>query len=108
LAYGHVQTNALFSGAILNDPAGAIAGSTNISQSETRAGWTAGGGFEWMFAPQWSVKAEYLYYDLGTLTLNQTLNVAILATPAANVNWNIQSTTHFNGNVVRAGLNYHF
>jgi outer membrane immunogenic protein len=38
---------------------------TTGSFSETRAGWTLGGGLEWMFAPHWTHKAEYLYYDLG-------------------------------------------
>ena len=33
--------------------------------SNTRTGWTAGGGLEWMFFPNWSFKVEYLYYDLG-------------------------------------------
>ena len=29
---------------------------------------TAGGGVEWMFMPNWSLKFEYLYYDLGQAT----------------------------------------
>jgi outer membrane immunogenic protein len=41
---------------------------TSGSLSTTRFGWTAGAGLEWMFAPNWSAKAEYLYYDLGTVT----------------------------------------
>lgn len=32
----------------------------------TRPGWTAGGGVEWMFAPQWSVFAEYDHMDFGS------------------------------------------
>src|ERR1700704_3899681 len=28
-------------------------------------GWTVGGGLEWMFAPGWSVFAEYNYMDFG-------------------------------------------
>jgi len=28
----------------------------------TKVGGTIGGGFEWMMAPNWSVKAEALYY----------------------------------------------
>ena len=28
-------------------------------------GWTVGGGVEYMFAPNWSAKAEYQYYDFG-------------------------------------------
>jgi outer membrane immunogenic protein len=28
-----------------------------------KMGWTAGGGVEWAFLPQWSAKLEYLYLD---------------------------------------------
>ena len=35
------------------------------STDDTRFGWTVGGGGEWMIAPKWSIKAEYLYVDLG-------------------------------------------
>ena len=34
--------------------------------SNTPTGWTAGGGVEWMFAPHWSAKVEYLYVDLSS------------------------------------------
>ena len=34
--------------------------------SETRSGWTVGGGLEWAFADNWSAKLEYQYYDFGT------------------------------------------
>jgi outer membrane immunogenic protein len=82
-------------------------GPTAVSQSDTRAGWTIGGGLEWMFAPCWSLKAEYLYYDLGTVTLNTTLiqlsNIGVI-----NGNANISSTAHYNGNIVRGGLNFYF
>jgi len=36
----------------------------NANGSKTPTGWTAGGGFEWMFLPQWSVKAEYLFLGI--------------------------------------------
>jgi len=38
------------------------------SFQNTRTGWTAGGGVEWLFAPHWSAKAEYLYVGLVTDT----------------------------------------
>jgi outer membrane immunogenic protein len=38
------------------------------SISDTLSGWTAGGGAEWAFTRNWSVKAEYLYFDLGDLS----------------------------------------
>jgi outer membrane immunogenic protein len=38
----------------------------NISDSNYHHGWTAGAGVEWMFAPKWSFKAEYLYREFGS------------------------------------------
>ncbi|MDE2115297.1 MAG: porin family protein [Hyphomicrobiales bacterium] len=47
--------------------------STNsASASGVRAGWTVGGGAEWMIAPRWSIKAEYLYVDLGNTRYTST------------------------------------
>jgi outer membrane immunogenic protein len=34
--------------------------------SNDRTGWTAGAGVEWMFAPRWSVFAEYNFMGFGT------------------------------------------
>jgi outer membrane immunogenic protein len=34
--------------------------------SNNRTGWTAGGGVEWMFAPHWSVFAEYNFMGFGS------------------------------------------
>ena len=80
--------------------------------SQTRAGWTAGVGGEWMFAPNWSAKAEYLYYDLGSVTYANGLLVTGVATagpvgtpPAVVAS---ASTAKFTGNIVRVGVNYHF
>jgi len=37
--------------------------------SQIKPGWTIGGGFEWMFHSQWSMRLEYLYSQYQTLTL---------------------------------------
>jgi outer membrane immunogenic protein len=97
---------------------GGVSASTTVSQwaligggfgygnfSDTRAGWTAGGGLEWMFAPNWSGKVEYLYYDLGTVTYTGPLSSPTGVPPTYGIS---QSTTRFNGHIVRAGVNYHF
>jgi len=34
--------------------------------TDTRIGWTVGGGVEYAFAPQWSAKVEYNFMDFGT------------------------------------------
>jgi len=79
------------------------------SSSSTRFGWTAGVGGEWMFAPNWSAKAEYLYYDLGSLTYNAALSTAGLSFQAGGAAVvNVQSTAKFNGSIARVGVNYHF
>jgi outer membrane immunogenic protein len=38
----------------------------SIGESQMHAGWTAGGGLEVGLNRNWSVKAEYLYIDLGS------------------------------------------
>ena len=37
------------------------------SGSNHHFGWVAGGGVEWMVMPNWTVRGEYLYYDLGSV-----------------------------------------
>jgi outer membrane immunogenic protein len=85
--------------------------------SGTRAGWTLGGGLEWLFLPNWSVKVEYLHYDLGAvqfaagplLTISPTGAVFAGAPSASHSDTAIATTsTRFYGDLVRAGVNYHF
>ena len=107
-AYGNaVLTNSLSQ--IPLDPTG-IAGvaSATPSVSKTLVGWTAGAGVEWMFHPNWSARVEYLYYDLGSVSGGAALlgSDKFLGTPLyASA---VQSSTHFNGQAARIGLNYHF
>jgi outer membrane immunogenic protein len=104
LAYGGVHARTDITQTIGVAPPAFSSGSLN----NTHAGWTAGGGAEWMFLPKWSVKAEYLYYDLGSVSY--TLSPLFTGNAAAPVLISAfpHSTTRFNGNIVRAGLNYHF
>ena len=69
-----------------------------------RTGWTGGGGVEWMFLPKWSAKVEYLYYDLGTATTTPLQAVYGAKGQFSNASYQAR----FNGDVVRAGVNYHF
>ncbi len=39
------------------------AGALGIHDTDT--GWTIGAGLEWAYSNAWTLKAEYLYYDLG-------------------------------------------
>ena len=67
-----------------------------FSFNNTRTGWTAGGGLEWMFAPHWSAKVEYLYVDLSSNGTTGTFG------------YTYGQHFHPELNVVRVGVNYHF
>ena len=88
-------------------PLGSAFGSTRYSNM--LVGWTAGGGFEWMFHDRWSVRAEYLYYDLGAVSVAGALpGMTPAGAPSNAYTLASQVSARFNGNVVRGGLNYHF
>src|SRR5712691_89379 len=59
-----------------------------------------GGGLEYAFSRRWSVKGEYLYYDLGELskTVTDAKFPAVFQTYRAD----------FAGNLVRFGVNFRF
>jgi len=54
-----------------------------------KVGWTAGAGAEYAITHRWSMKVEYLYYDLGDESA--TANPAI-PNPPFQVKYNWQST----------------
>jgi outer membrane immunogenic protein len=110
LAYGGVNSSTGIIQNVIGPSAGiATIWGTSSSFSSTKVGWTAGGGAEWMFLPNWSAKIEYLYYDLGTVSSNNLLVDAFVPPAATAFFTNLtKTTTRFNGNVVRVGLNYHF
>jgi outer membrane immunogenic protein len=68
------------------------------TSSSTRAGWAAGGGFEWAFMPSWSVKGEYLHVDLGSVTTR----VLFAVSPTDFLDYRFRH----NYDIVRVGLNY--
>ncbi|MEH2476178.1 outer membrane immunogenic protein [Nitrobacteraceae bacterium AZCC 2161] len=61
-----------------------------------RDGYTVGAGLEYMFAPNWSAKAEYQYYNFG--------NTTFTSGPADIVGARFNNDEH----TVKAGLNYRF
>jgi outer membrane immunogenic protein len=82
-----------------------FAGAGSGSFSDTRWGGAFGGGLEWMFARGWSAKAEYVHYDLGVGNFSYTASSGIFTTPVYQT---VLTTAHFEGNLARLGLNYHF
>jgi outer membrane immunogenic protein len=83
-AWAHTSTN--FSGPT-------ISGQT----SNSRTGWTIGGGIEWMFAPHWSAFLEGNYMDFGSNSGNVTFNTVP-----------VPVTVKATESTVLVGVNYHF
>jgi outer membrane immunogenic protein len=76
---------------------------------DTRVGYAVGAGGEWMIAPKWSIKAEYLFVDLGKSSYTQNCLVAANCTtglPAPGATY--ATDLHNRYNIARVGLNYHF
>jgi outer membrane immunogenic protein len=63
--------------------------------SATNAGWTAGAGLEFAVAPRWTLKAEYLYVDLGKFNCGVGCGAAV-------------DNVAFSTNLIRGGFNYRF
>ena len=76
----------------------AVAGvpTTFTTTGNTKDGWTVGAGLEYMFAPNWSAKAEYQYYNFGTTTFTTG--------PAPIVGSRFRDDDH----TVKLGVNYRF
>ncbi len=76
--------------------------SAALADRSTNAGFAVGAGFEWGFAPRWSAKFEYLYFDLGNHTFS-TIPGGVTP-PGASIDARFQDRFQ----VVRAGVNYRF
>jgi outer membrane immunogenic protein len=107
-AFGHVSATTTLTetvgGACFCGPSPTVA----ASSSATLPGWTVGGGLEWMFAPQWTLKGEYLYYDLGTLSYALPGIVQLNGAGTPFFGAGVNSTATVKGNIARVGVNFHF
>jgi len=66
-----------------------------LTASQTRAGWTAGLGLEYLLGRSWSAKIEYNYLDLGTDVLSFNPGPVLI---------DIDQQLH----AVKLGINYRF
>jgi outer membrane immunogenic protein len=71
-----------------------VPGGLGVTTDRENTGYTVGGGFEYMFAPAWSAKVEYQYYNFDTTT------VAFTGVPVLSYKDDLHT--------VKVGINYHF
>jgi outer membrane immunogenic protein len=95
LAYGNVS----YSANTAFEPPGIQ--SFPASFSKTQVGWTAGGGVEYAIAKCWTIKAEYLFINLGS--------ESVIANPAIpNPPFEEGYSWKTTANIFNIGLNYKF
>jgi outer membrane immunogenic protein len=70
--------------------------------SETRNGFTIGGGVEWAIAPSWSLKAEYNFVDFGTERVSRLTTTGVTAGTILLRDNDTQL------HLVKVGVNYRF
>ncbi len=71
----------------------------SLSQSATQVGWAAGVGAGYALSPNWAIKAEWLFTDLGTVSGSK-------ATP--NGYAVIGASGKIQSNILRVGVDYRF
>ena len=73
----------------------------NASESQSKAGWTIGGGVEAALDRNWTAKVEYLYVDYGRIGY---FNPSVAIGPYVLLNQSVRLTDH----LFRVGVNYRF
>ncbi len=75
--------------------------------TKTLIGWTAGSGFEVALNRTMSLKSEFLYYDLGSVTTTAIDGSIAYASPSAPIPA-LQAEAQARGYLLRTGLNFNF
>ena len=107
VAFGGVRNNLLVGFTDNTDCDFASCSAATRASTNPRAGWVAGAGIEWMFAPNWSLKGEYQYITLGNF--QQTAATAVVTDVLGETEGAVATrNVNLNFNTVRIGVNYHF
>jgi opacity protein-like surface antigen len=73
-----------------------------------KSGWIVGGGYEWMLAPRWSLRAEYLHYVFGAGRTNTSSFISGPVFGGGGPTTLMIAPSLQNVDVARLALNYHF
>lgn len=114
-AYGGVKLSDSWANNVNENPSlpngpGTYAG--RASSNLTQTGWAAGAGIETKLAPNWSLKGEYQFVDLGTVSAGPEPLIAPngISTCATGNGpcYTARSDSRVEFNTVRVGINYYF
>lgn len=75
-----------------------------FSESYVRTGWVVGAGIEYALDENWSLGAEYLYTDLGSISETRR----VVHSTAGAINTVFENEFDLSAHALRASLNYRF
>ena len=96
LHYRHQFTEGVFPGT--------SSGTETATASSDKVGFAAGGGVAWALSNNWSVKAEYLHVDFGTISTAPTA-VVFPGGPGGSI---FNHSADLKADIVRVGADYKF
>jgi outer membrane immunogenic protein len=105
LAFGEIRADSTittaFSAGVGTPPPAQL-----VSTRDVRAGWVVGAGVETAFATNWSVKAEYLHMDFGSI--DQSFTTPAVASAFATISASGNLHARLTDDIGRIGINYKF
>ncbi len=117
LAFGNVKVSGVqvvnfdcnrdCGGTLVTDPATATAGWAG-SASKTKFGWAAGLGAEFQVSQNWTMKAEWLHYDLGSVSYDNSDVDALAVNFVTLTGFGTRDRVSVSGDMFRVGVNYKF
>ncbi len=111
-AYGGVNSSFAYEDTRSTALGGPVTG--RVSSSTTATGWAAGAGIEYKIAPSWSLKGEYQFVDLGSVSTatEPAVQGGVLTCTAASAGVKDcllqRGHSDVSFNTVRIGVNYLF
>ncbi len=78
------------------------------SASKTQFGWAAGLGAEFQVSQNWTMKAEWLHYDLGSVSYNNSDVDALAGDFVTLAGFGSRDRVSVSGDMFRVGVNYKF
>lgn len=105
LAVGQVKTNSSLTTTVPNNVPACVAANVGLcmgsSDTSTKTGWTVGAGAEYALTANWTVKAEYLFVNLGN---SASTGFDTRFAPPLPLFANTRDDFH----IARVGVNYRF
>lgn len=102
------DVEATYANTVTNTDAPFVTASGSRSNSDVRTGYTIGAGVQYALTNAWSVRAEYRYTNLGTLSDNNVPWLVGKTTGGQAPGYTTREQHDLSSNSVRVGLTYTF